>query len=75
MPFPKSQIQFIGPSALVRKLHFPVGTVVQIKRVPLGRSREDGSRPNASEIPLKETAYFPPGDCRLFFDFVDVYFA
>src|SRR5882724_2534933 len=28
------------------------------------KSSEAGSRPSASEIPLKETAYFPPGDCH-----------
>src|SRR2546428_3686465 len=30
----------------------------------LARWSEFGSRPSASEIALKETAYFPPGDCH-----------
>src|SRR5207237_10685866 len=28
------------------------------------KSSEFGSRPSASEIPLKYAAYFPPGDCH-----------
>src|SRR4029077_18175422 len=48
------------------KLHFPVGTRLHSKSNGrrLERSSEAGSRPSASEIPLKATAYFPPGDCH-----------
>src|SRR4029077_11282914 len=48
------------------KLHFPTGTRLHSKSngCRLERSSDAGSRPSASEIPLKETTYFPPGDCH-----------